>query len=762
MEYFQIHLRNFFFKRITPLVIYLFLVHSTGSCFSQILVSGILCDSTAARVEYANVQVTAGKSYFLTSDSLGRFFQSIAAPGSVRIQVSQINFSPWDSTFMVNNDTTVVITLRSSLKNIKEIIISAGKRNDNNTILISNNDFSFKSKSLGETDLLGILQQKTGIAHSSEVSPGLNVRGMQQGNTGIFFGGTELFGINHILSIYPQFNSDAIGNVHLLKADFDPCYSGYLSSVMLIEPDHKLYSEFAGGAELGILNAKLTLNVPVVRDKISAKISLRRSYFDLIADAYNNRGKNVLPKYGFSEINTSLVWHTVKKGIFSLDFFNTADKIKFDDNDLSLFSRWKNYLVSGKWNVPLSARTNFELLAGYTRFNLNVIFTKLFDHAIQNDISQGNVSAKVTYRVTNTLKCDLGTDFKLSRLNLEASSADFGTVDSSPVTWKVPAENTALFENIQWFPARKLKFKAGSRLEIFHSDTTYMDLIPFISANYDLYGYTLNLSYSKQIQYKHLFIPTGINLPLNIWCPSQSDVPPEKASHYNISVSKTISDNFNLSVSAYYIDLKDLTEFLEGNYFTSLRFTTDLGHGYSKGLETGFTWKTRNIEIEGGVTISKSKRKFPLINNGVWFSPPFDIRHKADFNVLYRCGNKWVFTLSQFIQDGFVMTLPTSIFIHQTGDIAANSNYEIVPVYTTRYNFRMPLSHRMDLSASYSFNWSGSEAVIVFGIYNLYNYQNPYFIYFTPQVQDNSRIFLQSRKKSLLPMIPFVSFKLTF
>jgi len=764
LKYIQIHQRNLRFNRIFPFVMYLLLFSffHFNSCFSQITISGVLSDSTGAGIEYANVQIDAGKSYFLTSDSLGRFSQSIPGAGIIQIKVNRISYSSFDSPFSVYHDTTIIINLVKNLNNIREVVVT-GKKVDisDNNIVISHRDLVLKPKMLGETDVLSILQKKTGIVHTSEVSPGLYVRGMQQGNTGIFFGGTELFGVNHILSIYPQFNSDAISNVSLLKTDLDARYGGYLSSVMLIDPDHQLYSKFAGSAELGILNAKLSFQVPVVNDRISAKLSLRRSYFDLIADVYNHNDKNKLPQYGFSEINGSVVFRTKRKGIFTLDIFRTNDKIIFYDNDISLSSDWKSYLITGSWKTSLSEKADFELLSGYTWFNLDVGLTNLFEHSINNTISQGNISANVIYRFSNTLKSETGADFKLNRIKLESSAADYNTGNNSPITWTRPAENATIYENIQWSPISDLRLKAGGRFEFYNSDTLYSDFIPFISATYQFYGYTINTGYSKQVQYKHLFMPTGINLPMNIWYPSQSDVPPEKARHYNVSVAKKIR-NVKVSLSGYYIDMIDLTEFLDGNYFTSLKFTTDLGHGYSKGLETTLAWKTGNFDIEWGFTISKSRRKFPLVNEGTWFSPSFDIRHKTDINIIYRLGKNWVFTLSQYLQDGFITTLPTSIYIHQQGDYKTNSNFQIVPVYTTRYNFRMPNSHRMDISGSYSFDWAKTKAVFTFGVYNVYNYQNPYFIYFITQKQEDSSIILKPKKKSLLPFVPFASLKISF
>lgn len=735
--------------------------------FSQVRLQGMIVDSTRQGIGYAGVQLMATDTYSLLADSMGRFSQVMRNPGPVRVRVSYINYALWDSTFFVSNDTAVIIVLKANPENINEVVVVAHEKRDNTVVTLGNSEIALRPKGFGEADIISALQQKAGVAHAAEISPGLYVRGMEQGNAGTYLNGFELFGTNHMLSIFPQFNSDAIDAVKLVKADFEPRYGGYLSSYLLAETSHDVSEGFAGKFETGVLTTKARVEGPLIPGRLSARLAFRYSYFDLIAALYNrvNSGEsdvNKLSMYRFHDLNGSLTWHTKKKGTLMLDVLNTADQVEFDDEDLDVGSSWQNQMVSVSWRVPLSSRTNFTLLTGYTGFRLEADFRVPHNRKVKNSISQGSATALFNMSHTARLKTETGIDLKMNRLELETATTTYRPGEYSRINSKTPAENAALFGSIQWFATQNLQLKGGARLEVVFSDTTYIHPMPYVAANYSRRGLTVNLSYSRQIQYRHLYVPTGINLPLNIWYPSQSDVPPAKADHVNLSVSKNIDNKFMVSLTGYYVSLTDLTEFLEGNYFTSLNFVTDKGRGYSRGLETSFAWRSKRFEVEGGFTLARSRRKFQSINNGNWFSPVFDIRHKADLGIVYKPGNRWTFTLSQFIQDGFVMTLPTSIYMHQTADAGGKMEQTIVPVYTSRYNFRMPLSHRMDVSGAYRFKWNRSEATLVLGIYNVYNYQNPYFIYFSPETDADQRVFLQARKKSLIPLVPFVSFNCSF
>jgi hypothetical protein len=84
-------------------------------------------------------------------------------------------------------------------------------------------------------------------------------------------------------------------------------------------------------------------------------------------------------------------------------------------------------------------------------------------------------------------------------------------------------------------------------------------------------------------------------------------------------------------------------------------------------------------------------------------------------------------------------------------------------VYEGRNNYRLAPYHRLDFSATYKkatkFFKKPVEYEWVFGAYNIYSRQNPYFVYFEI---DPVTTKPTAKQVSLLPIIPGISFNFKF
>ena len=89
---------------------------------------------------------------------------------------------------------------------------------------------------------------------------------------------------------------------------------------------------------------------------------------------------------------------------------------------------------------------------------------------------------------------------------------------------------------------------------------------------------------------------------------------------------------------------------------------------------------------------------------------------------------------------------------------------QIVSDYGDRNSFRMDAYHRMDLSVTlkgkeekkFKSNW-------VFSIYNVYNRQNPYFIYFATEGSPyDGSLDIQAKQVSLFGILPSISWNFKF
>lgn len=708
--------------------------------------------------------VEGAVSLSLVTDSAGCLSAGLPVSNVYRLVLSAMGYHTMDTVLVLNGDHTLAVSLKPLEQWVDEVTVSGNKRADGRQIVVGDDEMGTRGRGFGERDVLAILQQHAGVAHASEVSPGIFVRGMDNGYTGIYYAGCELPGVQHMLSIYPQFNSDAIGQVCLLKGDFTPRYGGYLASYLMVEPDKERPERLSGSAEVGVLTSKVLVKFPFSR-QVWNKMSFRRSYFDLVANGYNHyrsANQDQLPLYGFYDFSNTLVIADGEKGHCSVDLFLSGDDIRFDDRQVNFSANWNNALVAANWNRQLSAASHLDVTAGYMRFALDADFSTLMGRVIANRMEQFSFAATMSGDVSSALVFAGGLDVRSGRIDIDGTATDVLYEHIEPVTWGSSSFHGAAFGQLQWAMGASWLMKTGLRGEWFCVDTTFLHLLPYWSLLGRWGQYDVHASYSRQAQHKHLFVPTAIHLPFNIWCPATADLYPEEAHHLNLGAVAALAKGVDVSFSLFYIRLHNATEFINGNYFTSLNFEAQKGTGESGGLEYLVHYQDKRIDASLSYTWSQSRRKFASINEGEWFRPAYDVPHKIDFNLVVRPFEHWTFTLSQFFQSGQMTTLPTSIYLHQKADGVSGGDVQIVPVYTSRNNYRMPWSHRLDVSATVDMQGAKVRSALTFGVYNVYNYQNPYFIYFESSRQDDLRSFLEAKKKSLLPFVPFLNYRIEF
>ena len=99
---------------------------------------------------------------------------------------------------------------------------------------------------------------------------------------------------------------------------------------------------------------------------------------------------------------------------------------------------------------------------------------------------------------------------------------------------------------------------------------------------------------------------------------------------------------------------------------------------------------------------------------------------------------------------GRAITVPSG-FIHQYPTF--------VPVYSDRNAARLPLYHRLDVSAKLKPKQDGINATLILGIYNLYARENPLGYEFNYDYLENN---LKVYQYNFLRIFPNVSYVLTF
>jgi hypothetical protein len=277
-------------------------------------------------------------------------------------------------------------------------------------------------------------------------------------------------------------------------------------------------------------------------------------------------------------------------------------------------------------------------------------------------------------------------------------------------------------------------------------------------------------------QYVHLASFSTITLPTDVWIPSSRNVRPQIGTQYAVGYFRDLfDDRYEASVELYYKDMENLIEYAEGarpemggnaNFDAQLVF----GRGYSRGMELFI--KKREGRLNGwfGYTWSRTMRQFPDLNEGREFPSRWDRRHDLSLVAAYELNPRWSSGGTFVYATGQAVTLPVNRYFYEG---------RIVSEYTDRNAYRMIPYHRLDLSATWTSSrtrtrmdaatgeettferrWSSSWT---FGIYNVYNRYNPFFIYFSSEGlagQDSFRVV--AKQVSLFTILPSVTWNFSF
>jgi hypothetical protein len=215
-------------------------------------------------------------------------------------------------------------------------------------------------------------------------------------------------------------------------------------------------------------------------------------------------------------------------------------------------------------------------------------------------------------------------------------------------------------------------------------------------------------------------------------------------------------NNYEASVEVYYKELQNQIDYTRNaNLLLNPAVEADLLSGDGRAYGAEFYLKKNRGKFNGWIsyTLARTERLVDGLNNNEWFPARIDKMHNLSLVSIFDTGKKWSFSGTFNFSSGTPASFPTNKFIWQ--GIALPHNY-----YDTRNSYRIPASHRLDLSATlqnkHAFFKKG-ESEWVFSVYNVYNRRNPFSVY----VRQNEDNFAQTEAvkysvfASILPAVTY-------
>lgn len=639
---------------------------------------------------------------------------------------------------------------------------------------------------LGETDLLKTIQLLPGVQSGSEGSSGFYVRGGGPDQNLVLMDGVPVYNVSHLFGFFSLFNGDAVKSVELIKGGFPAEYGGRLSSVLDIRMREGNMREFHGEGSIGLISSKLTLEGPIVRDHTSFIISARRTYIDVLAaPLIASYGDGTSAGYYFYDVNAKVNSRINDNHHLYLSVYNGRDKASSSDESSYTYDGvtysdqfeaglgWGNTIGSLRWNYRISPKLFLNTTATYTRYNFDVGFTEEETEKgpnIDNFLSQSiNYTSGIDdygiktdfdwYPLANhEMKFGFGyTRHKFTPgVNTSSFSNDSTKIDTTFGSNILFTDEFQVYFRDDFKVGDRWRFNLGLHASAFNVGSQfYSSLQPRASARFLLNDQSsIKASVASMTQYLHLLTNQSLGLPTDLWVPVTENIKPQQSWQVAAGYARSMDHGFQFSAEVYYKDMRNLIEYKEGSSFfagsQSWENKVTTGRGWSYGLELLLEKKVGDITGWVGYTLSKSERQFDEVNFGNPYPYTYDRRHDISVALTYQASEKWTFGMVFVYGTGNAVTIPSA----QYRDPYSG---EIIEHVAARNNYRAPAYHRLDLSATHTKKTSWGESIWQFGLYNAYNRQNPFFLYFDETY--NSR---QLKQISLFPVLPSISWSFKF
>ncbi len=616
----------------------------------------------------------------------------------------------------------------------------------------------------GERDIVKSVSLMPGVHSEGEGGGGFGVRGGNASQNLMLLDGMALYNPSHVLGIFSTFNSDALSRATLYKGPIPATYGEAISSVLDAGLSVGDMERYGGSATIGLLAAKLFVEGPVVKDKLSFALSARRSYLDMflkMTDDYKDTRLN------FYDITEKVRYRPTASDIVDLSFILTHDNMAVNG---VMGMDWGNCAASLNWLHTLCSGPRFTTTASYTFFRPTMWMSVMdTDQRLRQHIRNANITEKMDYAVADNHNLQFGLRSEF----LQVMSGEMVMNDSrlrevrngwQNVVW---TSYEGVF-NDRWSTEAGVRFSFFEALKRHIYDCAPDDAEPELGnrLHFDT-EFRLSLKYAFNDRHNvkfgigdvtqnlHAIRSGSVSFPFDRYALTSATVEPERSLQFGLGYSgMTSSGDYDWSAELYHRELRNVYDYRDGvSMFSSINLESLIlgGKGRSYGLELMVRKNSGRITGWISYTLSKTQTKIPGINDGRWYDSSNDRRH--DFNVaaIYSFNPRWSMSASWVCSSGTPLTAPDAKY-----QLDGRTCY----CYSQRNGYRTPATHHLDVSATYRKSGRHFTQEVTVGLYNLYNHYNPYVIYFEDDASKPSGT--RAVQQSLYGIIPSVSYTLKF
>ena len=313
----------------------------------------------------------------ILSDSIGTY-QALIPKGVYEIGINHEGFLEEKKTGFIAKDTLLNFYLKPNENALNEVVVTKSLKKK---LSVSNldkltfvpNEFKAVSFIMGNTDVLKALQLTPGVQNSGDANGYIYVRGGDPGHNLMLFANAPIYGMAHLLGVFPFYNADHVEEVLFDKSSLSPQYGGRLSATISLKTNSKIPEKLILSGNLGLLASQLSLAIPL-HPKVGVYLSGRKTYIDEISSHFFNSENDNQLKYGFYDFNFKTIAQLAKNQQLSFDAFVSNDEFKTTDKELNLDANlsWSNLALSSTWDYKVSETSSITSNIYFSKYKNNL------------------------------------------------------------------------------------------------------------------------------------------------------------------------------------------------------------------------------------------------------------------------------------------------------------------------------------------------------------------------------------------------------
>lgn len=659
---------------------------------------------------------------------------------------------------------------------------------------------------LGEPDLMKSLQKLPGVQAGMAGFSGIYVRGGGAEENLVLMDGAPLYNASHLMGLLSTFSPESIKQVSLYKGFFPARFGGRTSSVLDVRTNDGNANKLKGLFSVGLINCRFHLEGPVKSGNTTFSMSLRGSNSLAIVPILKLAKSPY--SYLFYDV-TGKITHRFNNSdrlIFSV--YHGGDYFSYSESSISQFSyhgaaghekrgdkcvseeynlHWGNNVASIRWNHRFGSALFSDLSVSWSDYRMNEE-----TESVENRIEEVETKIAQSY-LNHSAISDLSTMWDFGLIISSAHMLSFGltntvhffapekrfaqevTENGTTASKLVPysgensithcgTESSLYFEDK--ISSKHVNASLGLRSTLYYvSGKYYPSFEPRVSAEYVVSDYfSARGAYARMSQYVHMLASGTMSLPTDLWVPITNEIKPIVSDHFSVGIYYKPYRGWDASLECYYKEEQNVLEYKDGYHIYTTTSDWDksveMGKGTSKGIELCIRKAEGKWTGMMAYTLSKTDRVFPAgtINSGKPFPFTYDRRHVFDCFVRWQITDKIGMNAAWSYSSGSMITASwRSSLIKDPNGILS-----VEPYIAGRNNYRLPSSHRLDVSAVFKTKNKHGEHIWEIGVYNIYAAQNPDWVVIQSKLNEDGTLSQNLMKRSFLVFLPSFSYTYVF